>query len=126
MGATPTSPRERGAVPNASLGARALLAIGIAIFLGQFVSEEMTGTNCNETANFNPGTKGADSCGFLSDVGYTLIALVPPLIAAAFAAAGFWKGRAGLIWAGFGIAFVLLLFAGFVAPSDYPWANGHG
>lgn len=120
----------RGARPSQPDGgfgwvvARGIVAVGATVFLAQLVSEEITGTFCNETDNFEPGTTIASGCHFLADIGYTLIEVVPAVVAAGFAVAGLCTGRQRLVWLGFAVAFFLLLLAAFVEPGDYPWATG--
>lgn len=104
---------------------QATVALGAILFLSQFVAEEITKTYCyNEPDQLTPGTRNADGCEFLDDIGFTLIQLMPALIVGGFGLASILRRRARLLWVGFALAFALLLLGAFVDPSEYPWSTG--
>jgi len=51
------------------LAVQGLVTVGIVIFLGQFVSEEITNSMCNEMTDFESGSRNADGCSFLANGG---------------------------------------------------------
>lgn len=97
-----------------------LIELVAIILLSQLIVESSLPSACDEPASSYSADR-LSGCDFLEDGGYHAIRILPSLLLGAFAWLAYRRRRIALLVVGFVAAFVFLVSAFLVSPSDYPW-----
>ncbi len=100
---------------------RAALFLGVVLCLGLYGGDALQ-AHCDE--NLVPGTKTKEACDFLAGGGYTMIKILPALLVGASMVAARGRHRVGIIYTGFAVACIVLVYFAVANPGDYPWVSG--